>query len=226
MALVLVTGSSAGLGLNTAIDLAARGHAVVVHARNASRRPPEPGAAVWKGIVYGDFSDVGQVRDVADQAALFGRFDAVIHNAGALHPPDAVTVNTIAPYVLTALMDKPARLIYLTSSMHRGGSTNLRGLETGAASYGDSKLWVTALAHAFARRWPGTTSHAVDPGWVPTRMGGTHAPDDLTAGHQTQVWLATDPDITPATGGYWYHQRTQQPDRSAMDEQFRCPDQL
>ena len=91
MALVLVTGSSAGLGLNTAIDLAARGHAVVVHARNASRRPPEPGAAVWKGIVYGDFSDVGQVRDVADQAALFGRFDAVIHNAGALNRPDAVT---------------------------------------------------------------------------------------------------------------------------------------
>ena len=172
--------------------------------------------------MYGDFSDVDQVRDVAHQAAQFGRFDAVIHNAGALHRPDAVKVNTIAPYVLTALMDKPARLIYLSSSMHRGGSTNLRGLGAGGASYGDSKLWVTALAQAFAHRWPDTTSHAVDPGWVPTRMGGPHAPDDLNDGHQTQVWLASNRDITPVTGGYWYHQRTQQPDPSAMDEHFQA----
>lgn len=222
MALVLVTGSSAGLGLNTATNLAARGHAVVVHARNASRGPAKSGPAIWTGIVYGDLSDEDEVKDLAHHAAQFGRFDAVIHNAGALHRRDAVQVNTIAPYVLTALMDKPARLIYLSSSMHRGGSTNLRGLEIGRASYGDSKLWVTALAIAFAHRWPGTTSHAVDPGWVPTRMGGATAPDDLTAGHQTQVWLATNPDITPVTGGYWYHQRPQQPDPSAMDESFQA----
>ncbi|MDR7190322.1 NAD(P)-dependent dehydrogenase (short-subunit alcohol dehydrogenase family) [Microbacterium sp. BE35] len=218
MALILVTGSSAGLGLNTAIDLAARGHAVVVHARDSSRRPPEPAAAAWNGILYGDLADLDQVRDVAHQAAHFGRFDTVVHNAGALHHSDAVKVNTIAPYALTALMDKPARLIYLSSSMHRGGSTNLQGLETGAASYGDSKLWVTALAH----RWPTTTSHAVDPGWVPTRMGGAHAPDDLTAGHQTQLWLATHPDVTPVTGGYWYHKRVQEPDPSAADEDFQA----
>ena len=222
MALILVTGSSSGLGLNTATELAAGGHDVVVHARASSRRTPEPDAGVWRGTVHGDFSDVDQVRDVALEAAQFGRFDAVIHNAGALHRPDAVRVNTIAPYVLTALMDKPARLIYLTSSMHRGGSTNLQGMETGAASYGDSKLWVTALAQAFAHRWPATTSHAVDPGWVPTRMGGPHAPDDLTAGHQTQVWLATHPDVTPVTGGYWHHKRLQQPDPSAKDEHFQA----
>lgn len=222
VALILVTGSSGGLGLNTAIDLVAGGHDVVVHARNSSRGVREPGAASWRGVLHGDLSDVEQVRDVAYQAAQFGRFDAVIHNAGALHLPDAVTVNTIAPYILTALMDKPARLIYLGSSMHRGGSTNLQGLNTGAASYGDSKLWVTALAQAFAHRWPATTSHAVDPGWVPTRMGGAHAPDDLTAGHQTQMWLATHPDITPVTGGYWYHKRLQQADPSAMDERFQA----
>ena len=56
--------------------------------------------------------------------------------------------------------------------MHRTGSTDLRRLTDGTASYDDSKLWVTTLALALASRWEGTSSHAVDPGWVPTRMGG------------------------------------------------------
>jgi NAD(P)-dependent dehydrogenase (short-subunit alcohol dehydrogenase family) len=172
--------------------------------------------------VLGDLSDLGQTRDVAHQANGFGRFDAVIHNAGVLRPPQAVPVNTIAPYVLTVLMQKPGRPIYLSSSMHRGGSTDLKRLDSASASYWDSKLWVTALSQAFARRWPGTTSHAVDPGWVPTRMGGGGAPDDLTAGHETQVWLATQPDVAPATGGYWYHRRVQHPDPAALDVDFQA----
>ncbi|MER6127406.1 recombinase family protein [Streptomyces sp. NPDC001795] len=121
-----------------------------------------------------------------------------------------------------ALMDKPGRLIYLSRSMHRGGSTDLRRLTDSTASYSDSKLWVTTLALALASRWAGTTSHAVDPGWVPTRMGGAGAPDDLTASHQTQVWLATHHDVTPSTGGYWYHQQTQAPHPAAQDEEFQA----
>jgi NAD(P)-dependent dehydrogenase (short-subunit alcohol dehydrogenase family) len=138
-----------------------------------------------------------------------------------MHRPEAVTVNTVAPYVLTALMDKPARLIYLSSSMHRTGSTDLRRLTAGA-SYDDSKLWGTTLSQAFASRWEGTSSHAVDPGWVPTRMGGPGAPDDLTAGHETQVWLATSHDVALGTGGYWYHQRAQTPHRASRDEEFQA----
>jgi hypothetical protein len=75
---------------------------------------------------------------------------------------------------------------------------------------------------AVASRWPGTSSHAVDPGWVPTRMGGAGAPDDLAAGHHTQVWLATAPDVTPSTGGYWYHRQTQQPHPTARSEEFQA----
>lgn len=222
MALTLVTGASSGLGRNTANALADDGHDVVIHVRSPARLTYVDDTARWKGVVVGDLAKLDEIRDVARQAAEFGRFDAVIHNAGVLHSPEAITVNTVAPYVLTALMDKPVRLIYLSSSMHRTGSTDLGQLATGTASYDDSKLWVTTLALALASRWEGTSSHAVDPGWVPTRMGGPGASDDLAAGHRTQVWLATHHDVTPGTGAYWYHQQTQTPHPASQDEEFQA----
>ncbi|MGW4386227.1 SDR family NAD(P)-dependent oxidoreductase [Streptomyces sp. NPDC004685] len=222
MALVLVTGASSGLGHDTANALADDGHDVVVHARNATGLADAGDAARWKGVVTGDLSDLDEICGVARQAGEFGRFDAVIHNAGVMRSPDTITVNTVAPYMLTALMDKPATLIYLSSSMHRTGSTDLRRLTPGSASYDDTKLWVTTLALAVASRWKGASSHAVDPGWVPTRMGGAGAPDDLTAGHQTQAWLATHHDVTPHTGGYWFHQQAQTPHPAAQDQDFQA----
>ncbi|CAM5687944.1 putative oxidoreductase [Streptomyces afghaniensis 772] len=222
MALVLVTGAAGGLGRGTADALAAEGHDVVVHVRNRFRLADADDTARWRGVVTGDLADLDEIRDVARQAAGFGRFDAVIHNAGVMNRPEDVTVNTVAPYLLTALMDKPARLVYLSSSMHQTGSTDLRRLAVGSASYDDTKLWVTALALAVASRWEGTSSHAVDPGWVPTRMGGRGAPDDLTAGHETQAWLATHDDVTPSTGGYWYHRQTRTPHPATQDEQFQA----
>ncbi|MFG6444646.1 short-chain dehydrogenase [Microbacterium sp. P07] len=169
----------------------------------------------------GDLTDPVQTVRAGHAANKHGRFDAVIHNAGALHPPDAVRVNTIASYLLTAVMAKPGRLVYVSSSMHRGGSTDLTRLTSEAGSYSDSKLWVTALNAAIATRWPGTSSHAVDPGWVPTRMGGAGAPDDLTEGHRTQRWLATTPEITASTGGYWHHHHTQTTARAVQDTEFQ-----
>ncbi|MEV4576280.1 SDR family NAD(P)-dependent oxidoreductase [Nonomuraea jabiensis] len=221
MALILVTGASTGLGYDTANALADGGHDVVIHVRNRARLTGADDTR-WKDVVFGDLADLDEVHDVARQARRFGRFDAVIHNAGTMRSPEAGTVNTVAPYLLTALMDRPGRLIYLSSSMHRGGSTDLRRLATGTASYSDSKLWVTTLALALASRWEGTSTHAVDPGWVPTRMGGAGAPDDLAAGHQTQVWLATHHDVTPATGGYWYHRQVQTPHPASQDEDFQA----
>ena len=222
MALILVTGASTGLGYDTANALADGGHDVVIHVRNRARLTGADDTARWKDVVIGDLAELDEVRDVARQARRFGRFDAVIHNAGTMHSPEAGIVNTVAPYLLTVLMDRPDRLIYLSSSMHRSGSTDLRRLATGTASYSDSKLWVTTLALALASRWEGTSTHAVYPGWVPTRMGGAGAPDDLEAGHQTQVWLATHHDVTPVTGGYWYHRQVQTPHPAAQDEDFQA----
>jgi len=221
--LTLVTGAASGLGLATAQALAADGHEVVVHARNASRFADRAFLDGMRGALCADLANLDETVALAEQANAYGRFDAVIHNAGVLDGPEVLSVNTVAPFVLTALMRKPRRLIYVSSSMHRSGSTTLRGLaaETSRASYSDTKLYVTTLALGVAKRWADTVSHAVDPGWVPTRMGGPRATDDLEAGHTTQLWLATADHIDPFSGGYWYQRHTQRPHPAATDAAFQ-----
>jgi NAD(P)-dependent dehydrogenase (short-subunit alcohol dehydrogenase family) len=176
--------------------------------------------------VVGDLADLDDVRDLAGQVDGLGRMDAVIHNAGVYTDRAVLPVNVVAPYLLTALVDRPRRLVYLSSGMHRGGRPDVAGMDwsggTPTGSYSDSKLFVTALALAVARRWPDVLSSAVDPGWVPTKMGGPDAPDDLKLGHRTQEWLATsdDPEAR-ASGGYWHHQRRQEPHPAAADPAFQ-----
>lgn len=153
--------------------------------------------------------------------------DAVIHNAGVYSGPSVAAVNVVAPFVLTAAMHRPQRLVYLSSGMHRGGRpfTQVNPFTTGVSlvTYSDSKLFVTTLALAVARLWPDVLSNPVDPGWVPTRMGGSSAPDDLRLGHLTQEWLATSTDADAlTTGGYWHHQRRREPHPSARDERFQA----
>jgi NAD(P)-dependent dehydrogenase (short-subunit alcohol dehydrogenase family) len=214
MAHILITGSSSGLGLMAGELLIEQGHDVVLHARTEARNP-----GIAEAVV-GDFASMAQVRSVAEQANALGPFDAVIHNAavGYQEPKRLVTedgfahvfgVNVLAPYLLTALMDRPSRLVYLSSGMHRGGDPDLSDVQwerrrwSGSQAYSDSKLWDVVLAFAVARWWPSVPSNAVDPGWVATRMGGRGAPDDLSQGHLTQVRLALGE--IGGTAGYYYH---------------------
>jgi NAD(P)-dependent dehydrogenase (short-subunit alcohol dehydrogenase family) len=228
MSHVLITGSAAGLGLGAARELTGQGHTVILHARNADRAYAEPEVGYLleqdARLVLGDLADLSQVRDVADQVQRLGGVDAIIHNAGVLDGTAILPVNVVAPYLLTALV--PAqRLVFLSSGMHRGGRPTLDGLDWGGsrrtASYSDSKLLVTALAAAVGRIRPGVPSNAVDPGWVPTRMGGASAPDDLELGHRTQAWLAADEDAATEVSAYWFHQRRRDPHPAVHDERFQ-----
>ena len=77
-------------------------------------------------------------------------------------------------------------------------------------------------AYLIARRWPDVRTNVVDPGWVPTRMGGPGATDDLELGHLTQTWLAVSDDREATTsGGYWYHQRRRPPAPASLNETFQ-----
>jgi NAD(P)-dependent dehydrogenase (short-subunit alcohol dehydrogenase family) len=236
---VFITGSTDGLGRGAAIALMDEGHRVVLHARSKERAAALKDLAPRSaGVVIGDLASAAQTRALADQVNALGRMDAVIHNAGIYREPargatpeghaKVLAVNVLAPYLLTALTERPERLVYLSSGMHRGGDGSLHDIDwqqrrwdTNRA-YSESKLYVTALALAVARRWPEVLSNAVDPGWVPTRMGGPSAPDDLEMGHLTQTWLAVSDDAAAKTsGGYWRHRKRQQPAAPALDAAFQ-----
>lgn len=227
VARILITGSTDGIGRNTAKALLAQGHAIVVHARDPARL-----AAVQHLLdlgakaVVGDLSHLDEVHGLVEQTRASGTLDVVVHNAGVLHGP-VLPVNVTAPYVMTALIPA-SRHLYLSSSMHRGGRADLTGIDwtrgRDTRSYSDSKLLVTVLMAAVARVWPGIVAHAVDPGWVPTKMGGSSASDDLALAHLTQAWLATDDHEALASGGYWHHRTTEEAHPAVHDHGFQ--DQL
>ena len=225
MARIFITGSADGLGQLAARQLVQQGHQVMLHARSPERAA-EAQAAVpqAEAAVHGDLSTLAGMRQVAEQVNALGRFETVIHNAGiyqvprlvptAVGQPALLAVNSLAPYVLTCLIERPARLVYLSSGMHRQGDASLRDLTWQqrpwhtTQAYFDSKLHDLLLSNAVARHWPSVLANAVDPGWVPTKMGGAGAPDDLAEGARTQAWLAagTDP-AAHHTGQYLHHQR-------------------
>ena len=235
MSSIFVTGSADGIGKETAATLLKMGHRVVVHARNEQRAVDLghalPAAAA---VVTGDLSSLEQTRALAAQASDNGPYDAVIHNAGVGAAgqrqltqdglEQIFQVNVLAPYVLTALMERPARLVYLTSGLEANGDVHLDDLQwerrrwDGMQAYCDSKLYDVMLAFAVARLWPGILSNAVDPGWIKTRMGGAGAPDPLDLGAETQVWLATsDEPAALVSGRYFKRRRELKPHLAAHD---------
>ncbi|HUR96966.1 MAG TPA: SDR family NAD(P)-dependent oxidoreductase [Pyrinomonadaceae bacterium] len=212
MARIFITGSADGLGQLAAKALVAEGHRVVLHARNEQRgREAMDKVSGADGVLTADLSSTDATKELAAEVNALGTFDAVIHNAAVYQDSgeQIFAVNTLAPYVLTCLIQKPKRLIYMSSGMHMQGhfeSENFKG-NTGAVSYSDSKLHVLMLCFAVARRWPEIYANALDPGWVPTKMGGSGAPDDLQEGYETQVWLAAGDDEKAKVSGRYFHHR-------------------
>src|SRR4051794_29371370 len=135
MARIFITGSTDGLGLGAARRLIDEGHDVVLHARSEQRAAAFgdlAGRAV--GVVVGDLSRQAETEAVAEQVNALGVMDAVIHNAGVGYQeprvqtadghPHVLAINVLAPYILTARIARPARLVYLSSGMHERGDAS------------------------------------------------------------------------------------------------------
>ena len=223
MATIFITGSADGLGQLAAKALIAQGHKVVLHARNEKRGQEAldsvPGA---ESVVTADLASIDQTKQLASKVNALGKFDAVIHNAGLYQASaeEIFAVNTLAPYILTCLIQRPQRLVYLSSGMHVQGRAKLESIKTNISriTYSDSKLHVLMFCMAVARKWPQVYTNAVDPGWVPTKMGGHGAPDDLQKGYETQVWLAVSNERqAKLSGRYFFHQKETRSNPEADD---------
>jgi NAD(P)-dependent dehydrogenase (short-subunit alcohol dehydrogenase family) len=233
MSRIFISGSSTGLGLMAGELLVSQGHQVVLHARNDRRaedaRRSLPQA---EAVVVGDVETIANAKDLASRVNAFGRFDAVIHNVAVGYRearrvttdglPHVFAINTLSAYILTALIKRPNRLVYLSSGMHHHADANLEDILwrkrrwDGSTAYAESKLHDAMLAFAVARRWPDVLSNSLEPGWVPTKMGGASAPDDMDQAHLTQAWLAaSDEPEAKVTGRYFYHLRPLAPNSQA-----------
>jgi NAD(P)-dependent dehydrogenase (short-subunit alcohol dehydrogenase family) len=205
---VLVTGASAGLGVETARALAAHGAQVVGAARDLQKargatEGVRAGAANGGGLelVELDLANLASVRRCADQLNAAGQpFDLVIANAGVMATPFGHTadgfetqfgtnhlghflfVNRIAP-----LIKDGGRFVGLSSAGHRFSDVNLEdpGFEhteyTPFGAYGRSKTANVLFAVEFDRRHKGrgVRAAAVHPGGIQTELGRYMTPDVL-----------------------------------------------
>lgn len=163
----------------------------------------------------------------------------MIHNAGVGYRepkrieiedglPHVFAVNILAPYILTALIQSPKRLVYLSSGLHQSGDASLKDLAwkerpwRGQQAYSDTKLHDVLLAFAVARLRPDVLSNALEPGWVATKMGGPNASDDLEQGYRTKAWLAASEEpAAKVTGEYFYHMRPRKPHPASPDARLQ-----
>jgi len=233
---VFITGSSDGIGQAAAKVLAQQGHKVTLHARSPERAKQAHAAVPdAEGVLIGDISTTAGSKELADKANKAGPWDTVVHNAAlGLSATDTTTedgikstfaVNSLAPYVLTALMEKPKKLLYLTSSLHMGGDDSLKDIAwmnrrwQPSQAYNDSKLQNIMLANYVARAWPDVQSASLDPGWVQTKLGGGGAPGTTAAPAKAIAdYVAGSGSLVgDKTGVYFNPQGPRTPHKAATD---------
>ncbi len=193
----LVTGSTSGIGLATALGLAQLGATVVLVGRNRARGAAalarirnEAGSADAR-YFPADLSVQAEVRQlVRDFQAHYPRLDVLINNAGAFfhrrqESADGIemtwALNVLGPFLLTRLLldrltaSAPARVLYLSSFVQRRARMHFDDLQgksryNRVRAYSQSKLALVLLSCEFARRLEGTgvTVNALDPGFVAT----------------------------------------------------------
>jgi NAD(P)-dependent dehydrogenase (short-subunit alcohol dehydrogenase family) len=223
MSRILVTGSNDGIGAEIARTLAAQDHQVIWHARSEERAVGFHGGTGATQYVVGDLGSLESTRELAAGLLRIGAPEVVVHNAGWGSKDETRTVtgdglektfqiNALAPLLLTALLPRPERLVFVSSDSIVRGNLRLDDLQheqawTGDAAYADSKLAMTALAFALARRWPETLSNAVHPGWVSTKMSDYAAPLTVAQGADTPAWLAASTEPAALVTGTFFQDR-------------------
>ena len=239
MTKALVTGSSDGIGRQTALELSLAGAEVIVHGRNAARAAEAqravPGTQAW----VCDFNSLDDVRLAARR--LPAGIDVLINNAGVMLPSRQVTadghertfqVNHLAPFLLTRLllpsMSENSRVVNVSSMVHAGAGIawgDLMGERrySGYGAYAQSKLANLLFTRELARRQTKATANALHPGVIGTKllragfggMGGS----TVEQGADTPVYLALSEDVEGVTGRYFVNRREISRSPQAQDDE-------
>jgi retinol dehydrogenase 12 len=195
----LVTGATSGIGIWTALGLAASGATVAIVARDPARGEAmqtwlaERAPAGKIDLLIADLSSLAEVRRLAAEVkSLYPRLDLLVNNAGLVRDKRELTgdgferviaVNHLAPFLLTLeLLDllrrsAPARIVNVGSEASDNAVLDLDNLQSERrfsmlGTYGQSKLAIMLATFELARRLEGTgvTVNVVHPGVVATNI--------------------------------------------------------
>jgi len=250
MKTILVTGSTDGIGLATAKELARLGHALVLHGRSEDKllracdevRAVVPDASLQ--TVCADLGDLAAVARMAhDLAERLPRLDVLINNAGVYLTERktsrdgfemTLAVNHLAHFLLTNLLlpllrkSEAPRVVTVSSMVHASGRIAFDDMNSehgfnGYHAYSNSKLADALFANELARREPWLTSNSLHPGVIGTKL--LHAAfsmpgDAVDAGARTPVYLAVSPEVAGVTGKYFDDCTAVAPAAQAQDRQL------
>lgn len=229
---ILVTGSTDGIGLETAKVLHEQGHTVLLHGRSPQKLASAKeavSATAGNGAVeiyQADFSRLGDVARLADEvSAKHAKLDVLINNAGVLRTGNEITedgldirfaVNLLAPVLLTnrllPLMDASSRVVNLSSAAQ--APVNLQALAgkvrlSAMDAYAQSKLALTMWSRRLADKIgaEGPVIVAVNPGSLlaskMVKEGFGVAGNDLSIGVDILLRAALSDEFASASGQYF-----------------------
>lgn len=223
-----ITGANKGIGNEIARQLAQRGFAVFIGARDMAKGRAAAEALCSAGheatFIQIDVTDPVSVKNaVGTFSQKADHLDVLINNAAILedHGEDILKLNaemldrTLRANVNGPIMVTQDFLPYLTKSANgariinvSSGAGSLSGMGTYAPAYSISKTALNAVTRQFAGalKSQNIAVNCVDPGWVRTDMGGSNASRSVEQGAETIVWLATDAPATE-TGKFWHDKR-------------------
>lgn len=239
---ILITGSTDGIGLETAKMLAEKGHRVLLHGRSRQKLEAASQAVGTAGGTYlADLSRLGDVVRLAEAvAADHPALDVLINNAGIYKTPQPVTpdgldvrfvVNTLAPFLLARRlvpsMSGDGRIVNLSSAAQApvnlaalAGHARLSDMEAYAQSKLALTMWTRAMADELV---DGPVVVAVNPGSLlaskMVREGFGVAGNDLRIGADILVRAALSEEFADASGKYFDNDagRFAAPHRDALD---------
>lgn len=225
---ILITGSTDGIGLETAKALVTAGHIIILHGRNVEKLKRVEMQLSALGNVKSYASDLSDLHAVTAMTENIKRdvkqIDVLINNAGVFKTSSPVmssgldmrfVVNVFAPFILTQrllpVISKSGRVINLSSAAQAPVSeAALKGETTlsDSAAYAQSKLAITMWSNHMAHKLSGQpTFIAVNPGSL---LGTNMVKDaygmagkDINIGVKALTYLALDPDVDNHNGEYF-----------------------